>query len=533
MIRPVFNRAPSILSRDIVTNSLSTGWTIIDCLFPLGRGQRQLILGDKDTGKETIIRGIIGNQKRSNRWNSPDGRGRKRLFCFYACLGMRGVDTQYLEKFFKQCGSMWYTHILGTRPSEPAALVYVTAYEACAVAECFRDIGFHALLILDNMNNHAKAYRQMSLLVKNPPGREAYPGDVFFQHSRLLERAAQMSRQYGYGTLSAFPIYETQLENIRTYICTNLISITDGQIYLSKHLFKSGFKPAVDIHKSVSRVGVKAQSELLTWASSELPNILLGYFNTEQRLKMGFRLTRHQEIAHNKAKSAKGVWIQGTETLTSFEEQVLVNLALSCGHLCCVFPITSVRYLLKFFTKFENVHFSLLLLWLQNIVLTERWKKLVLDTYYFMQRKMPILLKGGVKSNGIKPISKTSIYLKTKFGNDGRIAVVNHLLYKIQPWIIKKRYLDVVGYVFAATMYTVTVKNLQNATYGSILEVRPHGTLGLSMRLDSKYIYAALLHKGNKIKPGHLVILRDLTLTVDRPTDVVGKVLSSRFARKS
>lgn len=159
---------------------------------------------------------------------------------------------------------MWYTHILSVRPYEASALLYLSTYEGCAMGECLRDVGYHALVVYDKMNNHAKAYRQMTLLIKNPPGREAYPGDIFFQQARLLERAAQMARKYGYGSLTAFPVYETQLENIRTYIATNLISITDGQIYLSKKIFQTGLRPAIDIFKSVSRVGSKAQPALLT-----------------------------------------------------------------------------------------------------------------------------------------------------------------------------------------------------------------------------------------------------------------------------
>jgi F-type H+-transporting ATPase subunit alpha len=169
-----------------------------------------------------------------------------------------------MEKLYKETGTMWYTHILIAQAGEPSALVYLSCYEGCTLGECFRDIGYHSLVIYDNMNNHAKCYRQISLIVKNPPGREAYPGDMFYQQARLLERAAQLSRKYGFGSLSAFPIYETQLGNIRTFIATNLISITDGQIYLSSKIFRVGLKPAIDIFKSVSRVGSRAQSTLLT-----------------------------------------------------------------------------------------------------------------------------------------------------------------------------------------------------------------------------------------------------------------------------
>lgn len=212
-----------------------------------------------------------------------------------------------MEEIFKSTGTMWSTHILLAPSSEPAALVYLSSYEGCALGECYRDIGCHSLIIYDNMNNHAKAYRQIALMIKNPPGREAYPGDMFYQQARLLERAAQMSRKYGFGSLTAFPIYETQLANIRTFIATNLISITDGQVYLTKKVFQTGLKPAIDIFKSVSRVGSRAQSPILTWASQGLLKLLISYFNTEQRKQMGFKLKEKELLIHNKATSALGV----------------------------------------------------------------------------------------------------------------------------------------------------------------------------------------------------------------------------------
>jgi F-type H+-transporting ATPase subunit alpha len=307
MTRPFFNRAPSILAREPVTNSFATGWNIIDCIFPLGRGQRELIVGDRETGKKTIFKGFVANQKRSNRWLSPDGRGRKRLWCFTANLGKPAVGAMRIGKYFRKRGAMWYSNILSTPSGNSAALIYLSAYESCAMAECYRDIGYSALTVYYDMNNHGKSYRQMALLVGNPPGREAFPGDMFYQHSRLLERAAQLSKKNGYGSLSSFPIYETQKENIKTLLCTNLISITDGQIYLSKYLFRNGFKPAIDLKKSVSRIGIRAQSELLTWACEELRDLLLSYLKVERWLQMGIKLKPRMRYRHNKATSALGI----------------------------------------------------------------------------------------------------------------------------------------------------------------------------------------------------------------------------------
>jgi F-type H+-transporting ATPase subunit alpha len=233
-------------------------------MFPLGRGQRELVVGDAGIGKQTLVKGAIIIQKRANRFHSPDGQGRRRLWSVYSCLGSRGTKAIGLSTILKRKGSMWYNCIMKSDSGDTSALQHILTFESCSVSECFRDCGQDIFIIYDNMNNHAVAYRQMALLLKNAPGREAYPGDIFFQHARLLERAAQMARRFGYGSLSAFPLYETQREDITTYICTNLISITDGQIYLTKKLFNRGIKPAVDIYKSVSRVGTRAQPALLT-----------------------------------------------------------------------------------------------------------------------------------------------------------------------------------------------------------------------------------------------------------------------------
>lgn len=276
-------------------------------MFPLGRGQRELVVGDAGIGKQTLLKGVIMSQRRANRVNSPDGGGRRRLYSLYSCLGGRAVRTKAMMKILRHKGVLWYAYVLKTDAADTSALIHIAAFECCAVSECVRDHGADILVVYDNMNNHAVSYRQISLIVRNPPGREAYPGDIFFQHSRLLERAAQLARRFGYGSSSFFPIYETLKEDITTYICTNLISITDGQIYLTKKLFNKGVKPAVDIYRSVSRVGTRAQSPVLTRASSELRRMLHTYFELEDRRTLGLPIKKLQRKQLRKGSSGLGL----------------------------------------------------------------------------------------------------------------------------------------------------------------------------------------------------------------------------------
>lgn len=289
---------------------------------------------------------------------------------------------------------MWYTHLLLVKAGLPGALVYLGTYEGCSIGECFRDIGYNSLVVYDKMNNHAKSYRQISLLIKNPPGREAYPGDMFYQQARLLERAAQLAKRFGYGALSAFPIYETQRNNMRTLIATNLISITDGQIYLNTKIFRRGVKPAIDVFKSVSRVGTRAQPVLLTWASQELGELVRHYFKTEQKKTLGHKLKGKKKINYfNKAKTAMSVWKQRIHDLNTFEEQVIMNLAMSCCHLCLTYPRTAILWLLKNFNLRENKWFSEELLWFKNADWWEIPFDQILMSYYIIQKAIPRLFK--------------------------------------------------------------------------------------------------------------------------------------------
>jgi F-type H+-transporting ATPase subunit alpha len=256
--RPLERYAPGVVDRRSVKEPLQTGLKAIDAMIPIGRGQRELIIGDRGTGKTAIGVDTIINQK---------GQG---VYCFYVAIGQKRSTVAQVVKILEDTGAMAYTTVVIASASEPAPLQYLAPYTGCAMAEFFRDSGRHALCIYDDLSKHATAYRQMSLLLRRPPGREAYPGDVFYLHSRLLERAAKLNDQLGGGSLTALPIIETQLGDVSAYIPTNVISITDGQIYLESDLFYSGIRPAVNVGLSVSRVGGSAQIKAMRQIAGKL-----------------------------------------------------------------------------------------------------------------------------------------------------------------------------------------------------------------------------------------------------------------------
>ena len=256
--RPLERYAPGVVDRRSVKEPLQTGLKAIDAMIPIGRGQRELIIGDRGTGKTAIGVDTIINQK---------GQG---VYCFYVAIGQKRSTVAQVVKILEDTGAMAYTTVVIASASEPAALQYLAPYAGCAMAELFRDSGRHALCIYDDLSKHATAYRQMSLLLRRPPGREAYPGDVFYLHSRLLERAAKLNDELGGGSLTALPIIETQLGDVAAYIPTNVISITDGQIYLESDLFYSGIRPAVNVGLSVSRVGGSAQIKAMRQIAGKL-----------------------------------------------------------------------------------------------------------------------------------------------------------------------------------------------------------------------------------------------------------------------
>jgi F-type H+-transporting ATPase subunit alpha len=282
---PVEQKAPGVLYRQPVKEPLQTGLKAIDSMIPIGRGQRELIIGDRQTGKTAIAVDTIINQRSTQETDSP-------VYCIYVAIGQKASTVAKVVKTLEEAGAMEYTIIVSADASEPAPLQYLAPYAGATMGEFFRDNKMHALVIYDDLSKHAWAYRQVSLLLRRPPGREAYPGDIFYLHSRLLERAAKMSDEKGGGSLTAFPIIETQAGDVSAYIPTNVISITDGQIYLEPNLFYSGVRPAVNPGISVSRVGGNAQIKAMRQVAGSLRLDLANYRELEAFVKFGSDLDR-------------------------------------------------------------------------------------------------------------------------------------------------------------------------------------------------------------------------------------------------
>ena len=266
-------KAPGIIPRQSVSEPMQTGLKAIDTLIPVGRGQRELIIGDRQTGKTAVAIDAIINQKKIN--ESEDEK--KKLYCIYVAIGQKRSTVAQIVKTLEDAGAMKYTTVVSATASDAAPLQFLAPYTGCTIGEYFRDNGMHALIIYDDLSKQAVAYRQMSLLLRRPPGREAYPGDVFYLHSRLLERAAKLSDANGGGSLTALPIIETQAGDVSAYIPTNVISITDGQIFLETELFNKGIRPAVNVGLSVSRVGSAAQTKAMKKVSGSIKLELAQY----------------------------------------------------------------------------------------------------------------------------------------------------------------------------------------------------------------------------------------------------------------
>ena len=295
-------KAPGILPRRSVHEPMQTGLKSVDALVPIGRGQRELIIGDRQTGKTAVALDAILNQKR---WNNGTDE-KKKLYCVYVAVGQKRSTVAQLVQTLEQNDALKYSVIVAATASEAAPLQYIAPFTACAIGEWFRDNGKHALIVYDDLSKQAVAYRQLSLLLRRPPGREAYPGDVFYLHSRLLERAAKMSVAYGAGSLTALPVIETQGGDVSAYIPTNVISITDGQIFLEAELFYKGIRPAINVGLSVSRVGSAAQVKAMKQVAGSLKLFLAQYrevaafaqfgsdldASTKQTLNRGERLTQ-------------------------------------------------------------------------------------------------------------------------------------------------------------------------------------------------------------------------------------------------
>jgi F-type H+-transporting ATPase subunit alpha len=270
--RRVDVKAPGIIPRRSVNEPMQSGIKAIDSLIPIGRGQRELIIGDRQTGKTAVAIDTIINQRATN-----SGEDKTKLFCIYVAIGQKRSTVAQIVKTLQDAGAMEYTCVVAATASDPAPLQFLSPFSGCAIGEWFRDNGMHALIIYDDLSKQAVAYRQMSLLLRRPPGREAYPGDVFYLHSRLLERAAKMNNDFGGGSLTALPVIETQANDVSAYIPTNVISITDGQIFLETDLFYQGIRPAVNVGISVSRVGSSAQIKAMKQVAGSIKLELAQY----------------------------------------------------------------------------------------------------------------------------------------------------------------------------------------------------------------------------------------------------------------
>src|SRR5215831_4717497 len=328
--RTIERYAPGVVDRRSVKEPLQTGLKAIDAMIPIGRGQRELIIGDRQTGKTAIGVDTIINQK---------GQG---VYCFYVAIGQKRSTVAQVVKVLEDTGAMAYTTVVVASASESAPLQYIAPYAGCAMAEYFRDSSRHALCIYDDLSKHAQAYRQLSLLLRRPPGREAYPGDVFYLHSRLLERAAKLSNEKGGGSLTALPIIETQAGDVSAYIPTNVISITDGQIYLETDLFNQGVRPAVNVGLSVSRVGGSAQIKAMRQVAGSLKLELAQYRELAAFAQFGSDLDKATQNQLNRGSRLVEILKQGQFSPLPFSKQILVIFAGTGGHFDDM-PVEQVR----------------------------------------------------------------------------------------------------------------------------------------------------------------------------------------------
>ncbi len=322
-------KAPGIIPRKSVSEPMQTGLKAIDSLVPIGRGQRELIIGDRQTGKTAVAIDTILNQKAIN----DSGDESKKLYCVYVAIGQKRSTVAQIVKALRDAGALEYTIVVAATASEPAPLQFLAPYSACAMGEYFRDNGMHALMIYDDLSKQAVSYRQMSLLLRRPPGREAYPGDVFYLHSRLLERAAKMNDANGGGSLTALPIIETQAGDVSAYIPTNVISITDGQIFLETELFYRGIRPAINVGLSVSRVGSAAQIKAMKQVAGSIKLELAQYREMAAFAQFGSDLDASTQRLLNRGARLTELLKQGQYQPMPVEEQVAVIFAGVNGYL--------------------------------------------------------------------------------------------------------------------------------------------------------------------------------------------------------
>ncbi len=345
---PIERIAPGVTDRQPVKEPLQTGIKAIDAMIPIGRGQRELVIGDRQTGKTAVCIDAIINQKG------------KDVICIYNAIGQKQSTIAQVVKTLDDAGAMEYTVVVAASASEPAPLLYISPYSACAIGEYFRDTGRHALVVYDDLSKHAQAYREISLLLRRPPGREAYPGDVFYLHSRLLERAAKLKKELGGGSLTALPIIETQAGDLSAYIPTNVISITDGQLFLESDLFNQGVRPAINVGNSVSRVGGSAQIKAMRQVAGSLRLDLAQYRELAAFAQFGSDLDKATQAQLNRGQRLVEILKQPQYAPLSVEQQVLLIFAAINGYFDNV-PVSDIRELETALYSFvEGRHPSLL-----------------------------------------------------------------------------------------------------------------------------------------------------------------------------
>jgi F-type H+-transporting ATPase subunit alpha len=338
---PIERKALGVMQRQPVKEPLQTGIKAIDGMIPIGRGQRELIIGDRQTGKTAVAIDTIINQ-RSTHTPEAAARGVQPVYCIYVAIGQKASTVAAVRTKLEEQGAMAFTTIIAATASDPAPLQFIAPYSGATLGEHFRDTGRHALVVFDDLSKQAAAYREVSLLLRRPPGREAYPGDVFYLHSRLLERASKLSADLGGGSLTALPIIETQAGDVSAYIPTNVISITDGQIYLEPNLFNAGVRPAINVGISVSRVGGNAQIKAMKKVAGTLRLDLAQYRELEAFAKFGSDLDKATQQMLRRGQRLVELLKQGQYQPMPVEEQVVVVYAGTNGYIDAI-PVESVR----------------------------------------------------------------------------------------------------------------------------------------------------------------------------------------------
>ncbi|QDX26005.1 F0F1 ATP synthase subunit alpha [Sphingomonas suaedae] len=349
-------KAPGIIPRKSVHEPVQTGLKAIDALVPVGRGQRELIIGDRQTGKSAVAIDTFINQKTVNAGTDES----KKLYCVYVAVGQKRSTVAQLVRTLEENGAMEYSIVVAATASDPAPLQFLAPYTGCAMGEYFRDNGMHAVIVYDDLSKQAVAYRQMSLLLRRPPGREAYPGDVFYLHSRLLERAAKLNEDNGSGSLTALPIIETQAGDVSAYIPTNVISITDGQIFLETDLFFAGIRPAINVGLSVSRVGSSAQTKAMKKVSGSIKLELAQYREMAAFAQFGSDLDASTQKLLNRGARLTELLKQPQFSPLPFEEQTVSIFAGTNGYLDNIPVADVVRYEAAMLSEMRSKHADIL-----------------------------------------------------------------------------------------------------------------------------------------------------------------------------